>query len=64
VKSFKDTAIRKSILFFRIIESIEPRAIDWECVQPGDTPEEIENNAKYIISIARRLGVTVFLIWE
>ncbi len=28
------------------------------------TDEQIENNAKYAISIARKLGATVFLIWE
>jgi hypothetical protein len=33
-------------------------------VLPGDTDEECENNAKYIVSVARRLGATVFLIWE
>lgn len=30
----------------------------------GENAEEIENNAKYVISVARRLGATVFLIWE
>jgi hypothetical protein len=30
----------------------------------GETPEEIESNAKYVISVARRLGATVFIIWE
>jgi hypothetical protein len=33
-------------------------------VLPGETDEECENNAKYIVSVARRLGATVFLIWE
>lgn len=28
------------------------------------TDEQIENNAKYAISIARKLGATVFLVWE
>jgi hypothetical protein len=26
--------------------------------------EAIENNAKYAISIARKLGATIFLVWE
>lgn len=29
-----------------------------------DTPESIENNAKYAISIARKLGASIFLVWE
>ena len=28
------------------------------------TDEQIENNAKYAISISRKLGATVFLVWE
>ena len=28
------------------------------------TSEQIENNAKYAISISRKLGATVFLVWE
>ena len=46
------------------MKSIESRAIDWELVQPGENIGEIENNAKYVISIARRIGATVFLVWE
>jgi plastin-1 len=64
VASFKDPAIRKGHFFFELLKSIEPRAIDQEYVQPGDNAEEMENNAKYVISVARRLGATVFLIWE
>lgn len=64
VQSFKDPNIRKGHFFFKLLESIEPRAIDQEYVQAGETPEEVENNAKYVISVARRLGATVFLIWE
>ena len=28
------------------------------------TDEQIEQNAKYCISISRKLGATVFLVWE
>lgn len=30
----------------------------------GVTPEQREMNAKYIISIARKLGATIFVVWE
>lgn len=56
--------MKKGHFFFKVLSSIEARAIDEEFVLPGETDEEIENNAKYIISVARRLGATVFLIWE
>lgn len=64
VASFKDPKIRKGHFFFKILASVEPRAVDWDNVQPGETVEEVENNAKYVLSVARRLGATVFLTWE
>lgn len=30
----------------------------------GETDEEKENNAKYILSIARKLGAVIFSVWE
>ena len=48
----------------RVCAAIEPKAIDWEIVQKGETDEEKENNAKYILSIARKLGAVIFSVWE
>jgi len=64
VTSFKDSSIKTSKFLFEILRSIEARAIDNEFVTEGSTPEEIEGNAKYVISIARRIGATTFLVWE
>ena len=30
----------------------------------GENDKEIEDNAKYIISVARRLNAVVFCVWE
>ena len=47
------------------MKSIEPRSINWDIVvQDKDDEESRQNNAKYAISIARKLGATVFLVWE
>jgi plastin-1 len=48
----------------KVCAAIEPKAIDWEIVQKGETDEEKENNAKYILSIARKLGAVIFSVWE
>lgn len=29
-----------------------------------DTDEAKEQNAKYVLSVARKLGATIFLVWE
>jgi len=33
-------------------------------VNAGESEEDIANNAKYAISVARKLGTPVFLVWE
>ena len=65
VKSLKDKKLGNSLYFINIMKSIEPRSINWEIVVTDkDDDESKENNAKYAISIARKLGATVFLVWE
>jgi plastin-1 len=64
VKSFKDGNLATGQFLLKLCSSIEPRAIDWDIVMKGETDEERENNAKYIISIARKLGAVIFCVWE
>jgi len=65
VKSLKDKKLASSLYFIHIMKSIEPRSINWDIVVTDkDDAESRENNAKYAISIARKLGATVFLVWE
>lgn len=64
VKSFKDQAISTGHFLLRLCSAIEPKAIDWEIVMKGETDEEKENNAKYILSICRKLGAVIFSVWE
>ena len=44
--------------------AIEPRAVDAQYVMAGDTEEEKANNAKYVLSLARKLGAVIFSVWE
>jgi len=65
VKSLKDKKLGNSLYFINIMKSIEPRSINWDIViTDKDDDESKQNNAKYAISIARKLGATVFLVWE
>ena len=65
VKSLKDKKLASSLYFIHIMKSIEPRSINWDIVVTDkDDDESKQNNAKYAISIARKLGATVFLVWE
>lgn len=64
IKNFKDHALADGQFLIKLCASIESRAIDWAIVQKGETDEERENNAKYILSVARKLGCVIFCVWE
>ena len=38
-----------------LVNAIEPRAVNWELVTPGSNDDERMSNAKYSISIARKV---------
>lgn len=48
----------------KLCASIEPRIVDWELVTSGETEEDKQQNAKYAISIARKLGAVIFMVWD
>lgn len=64
VKSFKDKSLKTGKWLIELCAGIEPRAVNWDIVTDGETEEDIENNCKYAISIARKLGAIVFCVWD
>lgn len=51
-------------LLIDLARSIEPRVVNEELVMKDDSEESKILNAKYAISIARKLGATVFLVYD
>lgn len=47
-----------------LLASIEPRSINWDIMMEGDSDEAKQNNAKYVISVARMLHACVFCVWD
>ena len=64
VKSFKDPSLKDGRFLIKLAASIEPRVVNWDLVTAGETDEDRMMNAKYAISIARKLGATIFLVWD
>lgn len=62
--SFKDRSMGNGRFILELFSSIESRAINWDLVTPGEDAEGKEQNAKYILSIARKLGASIFCTWE
>ncbi len=44
--------------------AIREQAVQYEHVTAGNTPEDALANAKYVLSVARKLGAVIFLLPE
>ena len=62
--SFRDSSLSTGRFMLDLVAAIEPRAVNWDLVTAGATPEEALLNSKYSISIARKIGACVFLTPE
>jgi len=64
MKNFKDHSLKTSQFFIDLLDSIRPGCVDYSLVTPGSSAEDALANAKYAISMARKLGATIFLLPE
>eukprot|EP00250_Pteridium_aquilinum_P024036 c2820_g1_i1 orf=218-2161(-) len=64
IESFKDKSLSSGVFFLDLLAAVEPRVVNWQLVTKGETDEEKKQNAEYIISVARKLGCSVFLLWD
>jgi len=60
----KDKSLSDGRFFMHILADIESRAVNWDIMMASDTDEGKENNAKYVISVARKLNALVFCVWD
>ena len=64
ITGFNDPKFASGRLLIQLCATIDPKIINWEIVTPGEEEKEKEDNAKYAISIARKLGATIFMTWD
>ncbi|XP_020083168.1 fimbrin-4-like isoform X1 [Ananas comosus] len=64
IESFKDRNLSNGIFFLELLSAVEARVVNWKLVTKGEDEEEKKLNATYIISVARKLGCSVFLLPE
>ncbi|XP_039213397.1 plastin-1 isoform X1 [Crotalus tigris] len=63
ISSFKDQSISTSLPILDLIDAIAPKAIRPEMIKREDlTPTDKLNNAKYAISIARKIGACIYAL--
>lgn len=64
IESFKDKSLSSGVFFLDLLSAVEPRVVNWQLVTKGETDEEKKQNGNYIISVARKLGCSIFLLWD
>lgn len=64
IANLGDKSLSDGKFLIHLCGAIESRAVNWDIVLDGATDEDKQNNAKYAIAIARKLGAVIFCVWE
>ncbi|EEF30100.1 fimbrin, putative [Ricinus communis] len=64
MESFKDKTLSNGVFFLDLLGAVEPRVVNWSVVTKGESDEDKKLNSTYIISVARKLGCSIFLLPE
>eukprot|EP00824_Muranothrix_gubernata_P025874 TRINITY_DN8670_c0_g3_i2.p1 TRINITY_DN8670_c0_g3~~TRINITY_DN8670_c0_g3_i2.p1 ORF type:complete len:1395 (-),score=360.20 TRINITY_DN8670_c0_g3_i2:56-4240(-) len=64
ISSFQDSSLHTSHFLINLLYSCRPSSIDYGLVYPGENETQCEENAKYTISVAWKVGVPTFILWE
>mmetsp|Transcript_25513 Transcript_25513/g.43022 ORF Transcript_25513/g.43022 Transcript_25513/m.43022 type:complete len:634 (+) Transcript_25513:72-1973(+) len=64
MKNFRDSSLKSGVFLLELVGAIEPRAVNPELVTTGETASTRLENARYAISLARKVGACVFLTPE
>lgn len=64
IRSFKDPAIGTGVFLLDVLNGMKSNYVDYDLVTSGRNDEEAYLNAKLSISIARKLGATIWLVPE
>jgi plastin-1 len=64
IRSFKDSSIGTGTFFLDVLNGMKSSYVDYDLVTPGRTDDDAYLNAKLSISIARKMGATIWLVPE
>jgi len=66
IKSFQDKSLKDATPILELVDCIKPNSVDWSLVIKGKTltEEECFENAKYCVSVARKIGAPVYALPE
>jgi len=65
IRSYNDAALSDGIFFLDLLHGINQKIVDWDVVKLSATSTDDKiNNARYAISVARKMNAVVFLLPE
>lgn len=64
IRSFKDQAIGSGVFLLDVLSGMKSSYVDYDLVTSGRSEDEAYANAKLAISIARKMGATIWLVPE
>ena len=64
IRSFKDNSIGTGVFLLDVLNGMKSSYVDYDLVTSGRSDEEGYMNAKLAISIARKMGATIWLVPE
>jgi plastin-1 len=64
MQSFKDQTLYNSKFLLDLLNAIKPGIVNYDLVKSGTSDSDLKLNAQYAISIARKLGATIFVLPE
>ncbi len=62
--SFKDMSLRDSHFLAALIDAVRPGTVDYALLSSGSDEQSLLLNAKYVVSLARKIGAAVFALPE
>jgi len=62
ISSFNDQSIQDSMAVIDLVDAIKKGSVNYSLVKPGHTTQERLDNAKYAISMARKIGAHVYAL--
>jgi len=64
ITSFHDPSLKDGIFLINLVDAVRPGSVDFSCIEKGKDAKDYLLNAKYAISIARKVGAVVFALPE
>lgn len=62
IRSFKDPSLASGVFLLDVLAGMKSSYVDYDLVTSGQTDEDAYLNAKLSISIARKMGATIWLV--